>query len=698
MAKPRTKRSDELSTRPLIKKHLLDVYKDIEKGYVDQCDRSDDNSDYWDIWNCKLGERQFYSGNSKIFLPIVKDAVNARKTRFVNQLFPQAGRFVEVTTQNGDIPHATMSLLEHYVQACKLRTKIVPALTVNGDIEGQYSVYVSWRETERNVVSRRKEKVKVDDVELEGDDIETVEEEVITDGKPHVEVINDSDLLVLPATCDSIDDALEEGGSVTIIRRWSKTRLKKMMRDGEITREEGNAAVKEMTKDSKGNSKANTRKDQADAAGIRSEGVKYMQGYETWTKLKVDGEYRLCRIYYGGEQQILGAKLNPYWCDRVPVISAPLEKMSNVFKGRSKIADVIDTQIFANDTVNEGADTAHFSAMPIIMTDPEKNPKVASMILGLASVWETSPNDTQFAKFPELWKSSFEIVANCKSQIFQTLSVTPAMMPQSTGGRQKRNQAEIAAEQQADLLQTADATINISEAILTPLIQRFAEYDHQFRDKAITVRKFGEMGLKANMEDIPPIEANNRWSYRWSGVETNASAQRIQQQIAAVNVMRGIPPQLYEGYKLKLSPFLVVLAESAFGPQLGPLVFEDMTKQLSVDPEMENQMLEGGFDVAVHPSDNDIEHMQAHMQAMADGDPSGMIRTHMIKHQGSMQQKTMQQQQMMQQMGGTPGEPGGAGPGLPGAGAQPGQPRGAKGPPGMVNPDQMQGMQPPRKT
>ena len=110
---------------------------------------------------------------------------------------------------------------------------------------------------------------------------------------------------------------------------------------------------------------------------------------------------------------------------------------------------MIDIQVLANDATNEGADAAHFSAMPIIMTDPEKNPKVGTMVLGLASIWETSPKDTQFAQFPDLWNAAIERVAACKSEIFQTLGVNPSMIAQGSGSKSgKRNQAEMATEQQ----------------------------------------------------------------------------------------------------------------------------------------------------------------------------------------------------------------------------------------------------------
>ena len=151
-------RDEELSTQKKIEDALLEVYVDIEKGFQAQLERADEIADYWDIYNNKLNQHQFYNGNSRIFVPITHDAVNARKTRFVNQLFPVTGRFVEVTTEDGTLPQAEMALLEHYVRASKMRTQVAPALVKNGDVEGQYTVYVDWVETTRHVVSKRKKK------------------------------------------------------------------------------------------------------------------------------------------------------------------------------------------------------------------------------------------------------------------------------------------------------------------------------------------------------------------------------------------------------------------------------------------------------------------------------------------------------------------------------------------------------------
>ena len=142
-------RDTELSSRKAIRDRLQSIYDDVWQGFQAQARRSDAIMDNWDAYNAILGARQFYNGNSEIFVPIICDAVNARKTRFTNQIFPTSGRYVEVISEDGEEPNAIMALLEHYMRQARMRTLVMPAMMVNGDVEGQYNVYVTWEERPR---------------------------------------------------------------------------------------------------------------------------------------------------------------------------------------------------------------------------------------------------------------------------------------------------------------------------------------------------------------------------------------------------------------------------------------------------------------------------------------------------------------------------------------------------------------------
>ncbi|HUD11459.1 MAG TPA: hypothetical protein VMS08_03540, partial [Candidatus Saccharimonadia bacterium] len=359
-------RKAELIDKPGVKKACLDAYKDIERGFQDQWERANYQMDYWDIYNCTLGPNQFYSGNSKIFVPIVHDAVNARKTRFVNQIFPQSGKHVEVSASE-DSPQALMALLEFYIRKCRLRTGVMPALVRNGDVEGQYNLVLGWTRNERHVAMRVKKKPTVDALEVPGEEeFDDIEEETIIHSYPSVEVVADADVLVLPQTSATIEAAIDAGGSVTVIRRWSKTKIRQMIREQEIDKKEGQSLLASMAAKQR-DQYPNKQKNMVDAAGIKSDGGKTSAlVYMTYMMLNVEGERRLCRIYYGGEDTILSVRRNPYWCDKVPVLSAPVEKIEGAFKGMSKIKFVETFQYAANDAVNEGMDSAAYALLPII--------------------------------------------------------------------------------------------------------------------------------------------------------------------------------------------------------------------------------------------------------------------------------------------------------------------------------------------
>lgn len=703
-------RDEELSTKKRIEDTLIDVYDDIEKGFKDQLDRSDKLSDYWDIYNCTLNQHQFYNGTSRIFVPIAHDAVNARKTRFVNQLFPLTGRYVEVTTEDGTLPQAEMALLEHYVRMAKMRTQVAPALVKNGDVEGQYTIYIDWQETTRHVVTKIKKKVTIplgaehkpeasdapgepdavaDDVGLEadlGENVYDIREETLKSGRPRIEVIADSDFLVTPATSDSLDEAIESGGSVTIIRRWTKAKLKQMIKRKLVRKDVGELLLEEMRKEDRPGEFDKPKK-MVDAAGIHtgSRG-KYALVYETWLKLYLDGERRLCRVYFGGEKRVLGAKRNPYWSDRLPIKSAPVEKVQGAFKGISKIEPVADMQYAANDATNEGMDSAAYALSPIIMSDPEKNPRVGSMILSMAAVWLVDPNSTKFAEFPHLWKDALEIVGVMQQKIFQTLGVNPAQITQTAASPKKKpSQAEIANEQQIDILTTADAVTVLEEEIFTPALAFMLELDHQFRNDDLIVRQYGEMGARANMQAIPPTQMDRRYQFRWFGVEATRSAQMMQQQMASLNVIKSIPPTMYQGYRLDLGPVISHFIENVFGPRLAPLTFKDARMELTMDPEEENKLLGEGIMMPVHLMDNHQQHLMAHMQELQTrGDPSGVLRVHMMAHAQALEaQQKQAQQQLAPPQGGQPGQGG------PRPGAQPQPPRGGQKPPGAIHEDRM---------
>jgi hypothetical protein len=544
-------------------------------------------------------------------------------------------------------------------------------------------------------------------MEAPGEEIENVKEEDVIEGFPVLEVLHDSDVLILPATADTEEEALACGGSVSIVRRWSKAKIDQMQKAGEIRADEAKILKEEMGKVAA--SDRDIEKALLEHAQIKK-GGKECSVYETWTMLPLkdgkyseDGEPRLCRVFLGPQRAQLGAKRNPYWNDRCPLLSVPVIKMSGAFKGPSLISYVDSLQYEANDAANEGADAATLSAAPIVARDPEKYN--GPMVFNMGAVWDIAPGSVELLTFPDLTPRAMTRVQMAIQQTFQTLGVNPSMLPQQTRAG-KPNQAQIAQEQAVDLLTTATAVTGVEDGVLTPAAALTVDYDYQFRDSHITIRMYGDEGRKAIMQEVGPLQNRHGFTFVWRGGEqVRQNAMMIQQGTGMMNVLRGMRQDLMaEGMQLRLGPLISQWVTNAFGPEMGSSVLIDQRDQLTIPQDQENEMLLDGFMVPVHPLDNDEQHLPVVMSAIQQtGDPHGTLRVHMQAHLQQRQAKAQAQmmQKMAQQMQGA-GPPGGQQrpPGMPQPGAAPAGPRLVKGPPGAVHPDNASragGLQMPRK-
>src|SRR5262249_24210726 len=121
-------------------------------------------------------------------------------------------------------------------------------------------------------------------VPVEGEEIETVVEEEIEEGCPDFEVLHDSDVLILPATADSAEKALASGGSVTIVRRVTKSKARAMADEGLLDKKK----IADLVEVGTGGRPLDGLKDQAKelvkAIGIRAKGTSVIL-LECWKML-----------------------------------------------------------------------------------------------------------------------------------------------------------------------------------------------------------------------------------------------------------------------------------------------------------------------------------------------------------------------------------------------------------------------------
>jgi hypothetical protein len=666
-----------------------DAYKEIVQAYKNRSDADDAIKNYWSIYNAELDDNQSYQANSPGYVPVVRDAVMARSKRALKQLFPTKYNHVDAIGSDGRKPYEQLSLLEHYIRTTKLKS-VVRSMLVSGDVTGQWNIYVDWLSETRKITGMIRKPLSFDDIEGEDptEEVDQDEETEIKTEGPDIVDFATEDLVVIPPTVNDIEKA-----DITCIKlRMSKNQIKNMVDDGIFILKE-DSDLSNWIKSHKGQEKQVPEKNRSKDAGIKVEGTfKYALIFEAhmMIRFKKDEPKSLAYIYYAGENEIIGIIKAPQWGQKRPIISAPVERVNGSFNGVSKIEAVKTLQWNLNDFWNMGQDSAMYSLLPIVMTDPEKNPNYAMMVFGLAAVWPVDPNSTQFHNFPQLWQDSIAMCESIKRQIFESLNINEMMMGQSPKGR--KNNAAIGAQQQESSVSVVDHAERFEEEILNPLMERFFEYDTQFRDEELTVITMGEIGVQAHMQVIEPQQWGERYHFQWTGTDFVMNMQRMQQQIATMNVIRGIPPQQLNGRTLDITPILEILVQNIFGSELSPRILIDNRNKYTVSPEVENEMLVNGIMVEIHDNDDDMAHIQAHQQAaQTTGDMSGLFRAHLQKHVMSLQKKREMVQGTQQGQQGTPGgnAPGVAG--QPKIGGQPQMPNTMNQPAGGIHPDAMPG-------
>lgn len=668
-------------------------YDQIQKAYKNKEEADEGIDEYWNIYNATSDDNQTYQGNGHSYIPAVRNAVNARTKRALKQNFPVKYKHVDAIGTDGQKPYPVLALLEHYIRSTKLKS-IVRSMYVSGDVTGQWNLYVDWLRDIRNVSNFIRRNPVVETLEGEASDPvneeEVIEDQEVVNEGPTITDFATEDLVVIPPTCNDI----EKANLVCLKLRLDKAAVEQFVDDGVFILPE-DSDISEWINDNKGKEKRVPPKKRASDAGIKTEGtLKYALIYEATARLEFEkGKKSLAYIYFAGENEIIGIIKAPQWGQKRPIISAPVDRVSGSFFGISKIESVKWLQWDLNDFWNMGRDSGFYSMLPIVMTDPEKNPNYAMMVYGLAAVWPVSPQSTQFAQFPQMWKDAVEMSMAIEAQINKALDVSDMMMGKSPSGR--KNAQAVGAQMQEQSVPILDHAERFEEEILNPLMERFFEYDAQFREEDLTVLTMGEIGVRASMQVIEPIQWENRYYFQWQGTEYVMNMQRMQQQIATMNVLRGIPPQQLNGLKLDISPILEILVNNVWGSELQNRILIDDRNKFMISPEIEDEMMINGIPVEVHESDNDPEHIQKHqVAAQVSSDPSGIIRAHMQMHYMAMQKKIQMQMGAQQQQGGAQGVPGGSGPGVAGTprmGGQPQMSRPGQQPAGGIHPDQIAG-------
>lgn len=682
-------------------KGIGNLYTLVRTAFQNKQEQIDACTDYWSVYHCAPDDNMSYQGNSQGYVPVVKDSIDARCKRALAQLFPFNQKHVEAVSSDGQDPQTIKALLEHYIRTTGLKQTVRMNL-ISGDVTGQWNLMLDWTRSERTITKLVKKNPVLPTpngmpdadgiIDVTEEEEDTEDEEIVTEG-PEIVDFATEDLAVIPPTCEK----LQKAHAVAVRLRLSKERFKAMVDEGVFILPDGKTMETYFVAPPK-DRRNNRALQNTENAGIKTHGTELIcEVWMVYSRFNFEdakpARKRSGIAFFAGQDQVLGLIKNPLWSGKIPIVSESVAQQPGSFFGPSKIEPVKFLQWQLNDFWNMGQDAAMYAMLPIIRADPTLVPQWQQLTFGLAAVWPAPPNALEPIEFPALYERAIELCSSMKAQIWESMDVNAQMMGQMPSGR--KNNAMIAQMQANQDMNISDHAARYEEVMLTPLVEILFELDQQYRTTSIAVQQMGELGYKAKIDEVPVQQWGQHYFLRWSGTDYQMSMQRMQNQIAFVNVLKGIPPAMLGGLTLDLAPMAKMGTENMFGVEMAAQILVDNRNQYSVSPEVEDEMMHNMFETPVHEGDDDVRHLQSHMRAASlNGDPAGVYKTHMGAHMMALQKK--REMQMSQQMqapgGGLPGTPGGSAPGVagvprPGAIPAPGGPMGGQNPPGLVGPD-----------
>ena len=95
--KPKVEKLENWASKPDsdIYEKVEEMYPTLLKAYQNREEADEAIQEYWAIFNADPDDNQIYVGNSKCYLPVVRDAIVARSKRALKQLFPSKYKHVE---------------------------------------------------------------------------------------------------------------------------------------------------------------------------------------------------------------------------------------------------------------------------------------------------------------------------------------------------------------------------------------------------------------------------------------------------------------------------------------------------------------------------------------------------------------------------------------------------------------------------
>jgi hypothetical protein len=383
-------------------------------------------------------------------------------------------------------------------------------------------------------------------------------------------------------------------------------------------------------------------------------------------QVEPEGEYKSLMAHMSESGEIAMITDNPFEHGEHPyIVDKHSENIVPMIYGMGVIEVVESLANELNDVGNQAMDARTFSLNPIFLIDPNGVRNHESLTVRPQAKWLCDPNSIKVITPPDISQSAFQSFNLIKGEIIEAAESSPNMPLQMRGqSRTSARDQAMMVEMNSELSETMAHSAMAMVRILKLTHANICQYMPNDMIIKITRKDAGSMLYRR--VSAKDILGDYDFMFKASD-DTALDRVAINQMINLLKVAPAI------GVKLNYDNIFRRLLRDGFGFEDWGEFLQSDTLQPVMEQEIENELLQIGKIVPIHPQDNDEEHIQEIQSKF--GDPSSIsnkkiqktVQDHLQRHMIGLQLKQqimldqarmqMMQQQQAAQGGQQPGGP-----------------------------------------
>lgn len=335
-------------------------------------------------------------------------------------------------------------------------------------------------------------------------------------------------------------------------------------------------------------------------------------------------------------------KRNPFWHQRAPFVAGRyIYPNPDEFYGQGIPKATQYQQYELNSKAEQSMDSVTLALNPIAMMDPAHAAQNADFEVEPGAIWWINPQQARLASMPDVSATGYQAVAQMRAQIQDFSDRAPSLPAQFQGKSRTATQSEIIDKALSIDFKTFQRQNETD--VLEPVMEMWESLTDQYADESQIILLLGRKSDDWKRMAVSREMYLGNYKYFWKvASDFGNKAMKARQMIDAMKVAGSLPPDAQAQLKFNFAEAYRVLFKDLLGLPDEDRIIPDPFSQPQQDPGVVYKMLKLGMEVEVLPSDDDKAFMQF-FAARAQEEKNEGVKSELIRqiflHEQQLQKK-----------------------------------------------------------